>query len=174
MSSSGNLTNNAVRHKIVVLGAAKVGKSSLISQFLYNTFSPKYKRTIEEMHHGDFNVSGVRLTLDILDTSGAYEFPAMRALSMQSADAFILVYDITDADSFTEVRTLRDQIHETKESTAVPIVVVGNKVDLAETGARQVSEPFLLLQIRIVITEIRFYLTSQDFLALLTSIRVYE
>ncbi|XP_059056960.1 ras-related protein Rap-1 [Achroia grisella] len=139
VSSSGNLSSNAVRHKIVVLGAAKVGKSSLITQFLYGTFSTKYKRTIEEMHHGDFNVSGVRLTLDILDTSGAYEFPAMRALSMQSADAFILVYDITDADSFTEVRVLRDQIHETKESTAVPIVVVGNKVDLAETGDRQVE-----------------------------------
>lgn len=94
------------------------------------------------MHHGDFNVSGVRLTLDILDTSGAYEFPAMRALSMQSADAFILVYDITDANSFAEVRALRDQIHETKDSTAVPIVVVGNKVDLAETGARQASKAF--------------------------------
>ncbi|KAI5634108.1 ras family domain-containing protein [Phthorimaea operculella] len=139
VSSSGNLANSSVvRHKIVVLGGAKVGKSSLITQFLYNTFSPKYKRTVEEMHHGEFNVSGVRLTLDILDTSGAYEFPAMRALSMQSADAFILVYDITDADSFTEVRALRDQIHETKGSTAVPIVVVGNKVDLAETGERQV------------------------------------
>ncbi|CAB3242454.1 unnamed protein product [Arctia plantaginis] len=139
VSSSSNLTNHAVRHKIVVLGAAKVGKSSLITQFLYGSFSPKYKRTIEEMHHGDFNVSGVRLTLDILDTSGAYEFPAMRALSMQSADAFILVYDITDANSFAEVRALRDQIHVTKDSTAVPIVVVGNKVDLAETGARQIE-----------------------------------
>lgn len=137
--NSANLTNNAVRHKIVVLGAAKVGKSSLITQFLYGAFSTKYKRTIEEMHHGDFNVSGVRLTLDILDTSGSYEFPAMRILSMQSADAFILVYDITDANSFSEVRALRDQIHETKQSTAVPIVVVGNKVDLAETGARQVE-----------------------------------
>lgn len=92
------------------------------------------------MHHGDFNVNGVRLTLDILDTSGEHEFPAMRALSMQSADAFILVYDITDVNSFSEVRALRDQIHEIKESTAVPIVVVGNKVDLAETGARQVSQ----------------------------------
>ncbi|CAG4911418.1 unnamed protein product [Colias eurytheme] len=137
--SNSNLTNSAVRHKIVVMGAAKVGKSSLISQFLYGTFSPKYKRTIEEMHHGDFNVAGVRLTLDILDTSGAYEFPAMRALSMQSADAFILVYDITDLESFAEVRALRDQIHETKDSTAVPIVVVGNKVDLAEAGERQVD-----------------------------------
>lgn len=62
-----------VRHKIVVLGAAKVGKTSLITQFLYNSFSPKYKRTIEEMHHGNFSVSGVNLTLDILDTSGTYE-----------------------------------------------------------------------------------------------------
>ncbi|CAG9114505.1 unnamed protein product [Plutella xylostella] len=139
VSSSGNLNNTAVRHKIVVLGAAKVGKSSLISQFLYNTFSPKYKRTVEEMHHGDFNVAGVRLTLDILDTSGSYEFPAMRALSMSSADAFILVYDITDPDSFAEVRALRDQIHETKDSTAVPIVVVGNKVDMAESGDRKVD-----------------------------------
>lgn len=120
------------RHKIVVMGAAKVGKSSLISQFLYGTFSPKYKRTVEEMHRGDFSVAGVTLTLDILDTSGAYEFPAMRALSISSADAFILVYDVNDASTFEEVRSLREQIHETKGGTAVPIVVVGNKIDLAD------------------------------------------
>lgn len=132
VSSSGNLSNN-VRHKIVVMGAARVGKSSLIGQFLYNTFSPKYKRTVEEMHHGDFSVQGVHLTLDILDTSGSLEFPAMRALSMSSADAFILVYDVNDAATFEEVRAIRDQIHETKASTVVPIVVVGNKVDLADS-----------------------------------------
>jgi GTPase SAR1 family protein len=56
----------------------------------------------------------------------------MRALSISSADAFILVYDVNDASTFEEVRTLRDQIHETKCGTAVPIVVVGNKVDLAD------------------------------------------
>ncbi|XP_050298522.1 ras-related protein Rap-2b isoform X2 [Anthonomus grandis grandis] len=126
-----------VRHKIVVMGAAKVGKSSIITQFLYGTFSSKYKRTIEEMHHGDFNVQGVHLTLDILDTSGAYEFPAMRALSISSADAFVLVYDVTDANTFEEARAIRDQIHETKCSSNVPIVVVGNKIDL--TGNREVD-----------------------------------
>ncbi|KAH8286722.1 hypothetical protein KR018_003042, partial [Drosophila ironensis] len=122
------------RHKIVVMGSAKVGKTSIITQFLYNTFSTKYKRTIEEMHQGNFSIAGVSLTLDILDTAGSYEFPAMRALSISSADAFILVYDVTDGATFEEVRTIRDQIHETKATTAVPIVVVGNKIDLLADG----------------------------------------
>ena len=111
------------------MGAAKVGKSAIITQFLYNTFSPKYKRTVEEMHHGDFNVSGTALTLDILDTSGSYDFPAMRELSIRSADAFVLVYDVNDVSTFEEVESLRTQILSVKG--AVPIVVVGNKVDLA-------------------------------------------
>jgi small GTP-binding protein len=126
------------------MGSAKVGKSSLISQFLYGTFSPKYKRTVEEMHHGEFSVAGVTLTLDILDTSGAYEFPAMRALSISSADAFILVYDVNDASTFEEVRSLRDQIHETKGGTTVPLVVVGNKIDLADEH-RQVRHSLYIL-----------------------------
>ncbi|GAB0099497.1 ras-related protein Rap-2b-like [Sergentomyia squamirostris] len=125
-----SIATSSVRHKIVVMGAAKVGKSSLINQFLYNKFTPKYKRTVEEMHQGNFSVAGVGLTLDILDTSGANEFPAMRALSIQSADAFILVYEVTDANSFCELKLLRDQIHSTKGTSSVPIVVVGNKTDL--------------------------------------------
>lgn len=136
-SSTPPSTSSVVRHKIVVMGPAKVGKSSIITQFLYGTFSSKYKRTIEEMHHGDFNVQGVHLTLDILDTSGSFEFPAMRALSISSADAFILVYDVTDSSTFEECRTLRDQIHETKGTSSVPIVVVGNKIDLM--GNREVD-----------------------------------
>lgn len=65
----------------------------------------------------------------------------MRALSIQSADAFILVYDVTDSSTFDEVRMIRDQIHEAKATTAVPIVVVGNKIDLLEedSGLREVS-----------------------------------
>lgn len=62
-NTDGVVPTANVRHKIVVMGAAKVGKSSIITQFLYRTFSPKYKRTVEEMHHGDFNVSGVSRNL---------------------------------------------------------------------------------------------------------------
>lgn len=69
----------------------------------------------------------------------------MRALSISSADAFILVYDVTDASTFEEVRTVRDQIHETKGSHSVPIVVVGNKIDLLQKNdnLREVSRNYL-------------------------------
>ncbi|XP_011860274.1 PREDICTED: ras-related protein Rap-1-like [Vollenhovia emeryi] len=137
-STSSGEKSSKIRHKIVVMGAARVGKSAIIHQFLYGVFTPKYKRTVEEMHHEDFIVSGNQLTLDILDTSGSYEFPAMRNLSINSADAFILVYDVNDSTTFLEVRTLRTQIIKTKGT--VPIVIVGNKLDLVETKQEVESE----------------------------------
>lgn len=65
----------------------------------------------------------------------------MRALSISSAEAFILVYDVTDSNTFDEVRATRDQIHEIKGTQQVPMVIVGNKIDLVEedTNLRQVS-----------------------------------
>ena len=93
--------------------SARVGKSSIISQFLYDKFSPRYRETVEELHRGEYELQdGASLTLDILDTSGAYQFPAMRALSISTADAFILVYSIEDSETWEEVRRLRDQVND--------------------------------------------------------------
>lgn len=137
--SSSSDPADVSRHKIVVMGAARVGKSSLIAQFLYRKFSSKYKRTVEEMHHGRFTVDGVKVDLDILDTSGAYEFPAMRALSISSADAFVLVYSVTDPETFQQAAAIRDEIVGTKRTVDVPIVVVGNKLDLANADRKVTS-----------------------------------
>ena len=114
------------------MGAPKVGKSSIIHQFLYGIYLSKYKRTIDEMHHVEFSVHDSHLSLDILDMSGVNEFPAMRLLSISSAEAFILVYDVTEVSTFDEVVQLRDQIFDTKanRNDNIPIVVVGNKIDL--------------------------------------------
>ena len=84
------------------------------------------------MHHVEFSVHDSHLSLDILDMSGVNEFPAMRLLSISSAEAFILVYDVTEVSTFDEVVQLRDQIFDTKanRNDNIPIVVVGNKIDL--------------------------------------------
>lgn len=63
----------------------------------------------------------------------------MRNLSLQRGDAFILVYDVTNAETFEEVRRIRDDIHKVRQTNTVPIVVVGNKIDLADSETREVS-----------------------------------
>uniref|UniRef100_A0A1A9Z182 Uncharacterized protein n=1 Tax=Glossina pallidipes TaxID=7398 RepID=A0A1A9Z182_GLOPL len=93
------------------MGAARVGKTCIISQFLYDKFNVRYKKTVEELHRGEYDLpDGSALTLDILDTSGAFEFPAMRTLSIATGVAFILVYAIDDIESWHEVERLRNQV----------------------------------------------------------------
>ncbi|KAK8779502.1 hypothetical protein V5799_019157 [Amblyomma americanum] len=99
-------------YRVVVLGAARVGKTAIVHQFLYDEFPVDYFATVEEFHTGEYEVNGASLTLDIVDTSGSYPFPAMRLLAISTADAFILVYAIDDPESFEEARRIRDQIVE--------------------------------------------------------------
>ncbi|MBN3307545.1 rasd family member 4 [Amia ocellicauda] len=128
--------------RLVFLGAAGVGKTALIRRFLQDTFEPKYRRTVEELHSKDYDISGVKVTIEIMDTSGSYSFPAMRKLSIQSSDAFALVYAIDDPESLEAIKSLRDEILEVKEDKFTPIVVVGNKTDCEEL--RRVSSEDVL------------------------------
>ncbi|XP_009887143.1 PREDICTED: ras-related protein Rap-2a-like [Charadrius vociferus] len=122
--------------RLVFLGAAGVGKTALIRRFLMDTFEPKHRRTVEELHSKEYEVSGATVKVEILDTSGSYSFPAMRKLSIQNSDAFALVYAVDDAESFESVKSLREEILEVKEDKFPPIVVVGNKAESG--GERQV------------------------------------
>ncbi|XP_045547222.1 GTP-binding protein Rhes [Salmo salar] len=124
--------------RLVFLGAAGVGKTALIRRFLQDTFELKHRRTVEEMHSKEYDIGGSKVTVEILDTSGSYSFPAMRKLSIQNSDAFALVYAVDDAESLKAVKSLRDEILEVKEDKYIPIVVVGNKADRAGSD-RQVA-----------------------------------
>ncbi|XP_077425854.1 rasd family member 4 [Vanacampus margaritifer] len=117
--------------RMVFLGAAGVGKTALIRRFLQDTFEAKHRRTVEELHSREYDVGGVKITVEILDTSGSYSFPAMRKLSIQNSDAFALVYAVDDPESLEVVKSLREEILEIKEDKLTPIVVVGNKTDRA-------------------------------------------
>ncbi|XP_029998254.1 ras-related protein Rap-1b-like [Sphaeramia orbicularis] len=126
--------------RLVFLGAAGVGKTALIQRFLKDTFEPKHRRTVEELHRKDYEVGGMKVTVNIMDTSGSYSFPAMRKLSIEKSDAFALVYAVDDPASLEAVKSLRDEILEVKEDKYTPIVVIGNKID----NERQVSSEEVL------------------------------
>jgi GTPase SAR1 family protein len=76
-SSSAELQPNGLRrvlnkdrYRIVVMGSAAVGKTCIVSRLLYEQFIAEYRATIEELHSGEYELNGMPITLDILDTSG--------------------------------------------------------------------------------------------------------
>ncbi|XP_046693687.1 RASD family member 3 [Silurus meridionalis] len=93
MTSSSLSAQERRTARVVFLGAAGVGKTSLIARFLHVRFEPQHARTVEELHtlKGDLD-GAARLVLEILDTSGSYALPAMRALRIRTGDTFAVVY----------------------------------------------------------------------------------
>lgn len=129
------------RHRIVFLGAGRVGKSSILHRFLNGNFSVSYRMTVEDLHPKDYNISGVFIRVDFLDTAGDIEFPAMRRLSISTAHAFVLVFSFEQPSSFEEVKNTWTQIKEQRDDYLdVPRVVVGNKTDLDDSRSRAVVD----------------------------------
>ncbi|XP_076328842.1 GTP-binding protein Rhes-like [Tachypleus tridentatus] len=146
LPSVSNIAENSEQrpkeyYRVVVMGATKVGKTSIIQQFLYEVFPVDYNATVEELHRGEFNVGGCSLTLDLLDTSGSCGFPVMKRLAIQIGNAVLLVYSIDDSESFEEICRMHDFVLEIRPA-GVPIVVVGNKNDLQQKRQvrREVAE----------------------------------
>ncbi|XP_063790800.1 GTP-binding protein Di-Ras2-like [Pseudophryne corroboree] len=127
VSLSGT-SSGAVR--LVFMGAAGVGKTALIQRLLCDQFEPRHRRTVEEVYSLEPEPQSLQLRIEIVDTSGSYQFPAMQKLRIQQGDAFALVFSLAQPDSFQEVERLREEIVQIKGEQDVPIVVVGTHTDL--------------------------------------------
>ncbi|KAG0339637.1 DNA-binding transcription factor rap1 [Podila humilis] len=122
-------------YKLVVLGSGGVGKSALTVQFVQSVFVDRYDPTIEDSYRKQVEIDGHQCMLEILDTAGTEQFTAMRDLYMKNGQGFILVFSITASATFDELTELHRQILRVKDTSSVPIVLVGNKCDLEEDRA---------------------------------------
>ncbi|XP_044523621.1 ras-related protein Rap-2b isoform X2 [Gracilinanus agilis] len=107
-------------YKVVVLGSGGVGKSALTVQFVTGSFIEKYDPTIEDFYRKEIE-----------------QFASMRDLYIKNGQGFILVYSLVNQQSFQDIKPMRDQIIRVKRYERVPMILVGNKVDLE--GEREVS-----------------------------------
>ncbi|CAN0323945.1 DIRA2 protein, partial [Glaucidium brasilianum] len=117
-------------YRVVVFGAGGVGKSSLVLRFVKGTFRESYIPTIEDTYRQVISCDKSICTLQITDTTGSHQFPAMQRLSISKGHAFILVYSITSRQSLEELKPIYEQICQIKgDVESIPIMLVGNKND---------------------------------------------
>ncbi|KAJ3158277.1 Ras- protein Rab-7 [Geranomyces michiganensis] len=121
--------------KVVLLGDGSVGKTSLRNQFIHKRFADTYKATIgADFVSKDVETQdGRRVSMQIWDTAGQERFQSLGVAFYRGTDACILVYDVTQPDSATNlVRWLSDFIRQAdvQDPETFPFVVVGNKIDV--------------------------------------------
>ena len=116
--------------KMVVVGSCGVGKSALTLQFFQGHYCSGYNPTIEDSYRKQITVEGKSVLLDILDTAGQIEYSPMREQYLRTAQGFFLVFSLTNRVSFEEIRSFHQEILQIQGKSKVPIILVGNMVDL--------------------------------------------
>ncbi|XP_032652918.1 ras-related protein Rab-41 isoform X6 [Chelonoidis abingdonii] len=135
--SGGEFGNPLRKFKLVFLGEQSVGKTSLITRFMYDSFDNTYQATIgidflsKTMYLEDRTVR-----LQLWDTAGQERFRSLIPSYIRDSTIAVVVYDITNLNSFQQTSKWIDDVR-TERGSDVIIMLVGNKTDLADK--RQVS-----------------------------------
>ena len=127
--------------KVVLIGESGVGKTSIISQFINETFQVN----MESTSGATFSSKVVTLSnknkikLEIWDTAGQERYRALTKMFYKDAAAAILVCDITDKNSFDQIKEYWvDQIKQNNDN--IILIIVANKSDLYEKEAIDENE----------------------------------
>ena len=120
--------------KTVLVGESGVGKTSIISRFITDSFDPE----VLSSSSAQFISKTIKITdeksikFDIWDTAGQEKFRSLAKIFYKDAKIIIYVYDITDKKSFDEIKNY--WYKETSENFTgdVILALIGNKIDLYE------------------------------------------
>jgi Ras-related protein Rab-6A len=119
-------------YKIVVLGDISVGKTSILSRFRYGVFEPEYMPTLGiDFFSQNLFYEDKTIRLILWDTAGEERFRSLIPSYLKNADCIIIVFDITNKDSFNSLnKWLADSKNNASEGTIY--IICGNKSDLKE------------------------------------------
>lgn len=134
---SSDFSNPLRKFKLVFLGEQSVGKTSLITRFMYDSFDNTYQATIgidflsKTMYLEDRTVR-----LQLWDTAGQERFRSLIPSYIRDSTVAVVVYDITNGNSFQQTNKWIEDVRAERGNDVI-IMLVGNKTDLADK--RQVS-----------------------------------
>ena len=126
--------------KIITLGDSHVGKSSLIFKFIEDKFSSSYMSTVGfDLKFKTIKINNEEIKVMIFDTAGQERFRSLASNYIKKANGILLVYDISDKNTFLNIENWMTNIKE-ESSDTIPIILIGNKCDLDEQRKIQKEE----------------------------------
>ena len=130
MSSGEN--NKPNEYKVVIIGNSGVGKTHILSRYLYDVFDKDEKSTVSATYSKKKvkTKKNKEITLQLWDTAGQEVYKGLTKLFYKNATGIIIVYDVTNRNSFEEIKNFWYNEVKLNAPDNVKIVIVGNKCDL--------------------------------------------
>ncbi|MHA2408128.1 MAG: GTP-binding protein [Candidatus Ranarchaeia archaeon] len=139
------MTEETMLVKVVTVGDAGVGKSSIILRYSEDRFVQSYLATMGS----DFAVKLARvrdeelakerdLRLAIWDLGGQQMFQSMRKYYLQGASGALIVFDVTSDESYDNIFSWKEEVEH--HCGPIPSIILGNKIDLKEERVIGVRE----------------------------------
>ncbi|KAL8625722.1 hypothetical protein ACOMHN_043997 [Nucella lapillus] len=132
-----------VAYKVLVLGVSGVGKTAFLNTLMGRQFKEYILPTVgKDFVSKIVEVDGALVAMDVWDTAGQEQFRSICRQQYRGTQGIILVYDITDRESYTHlqywINSIENEIHHTHNAyEPIPIILCGNKKDMEDQ--RQVS-----------------------------------
>ncbi|XP_034189590.1 RAS oncogene family member Rab21 [Osmia lignaria lignaria] len=140
MASSVSSTGNGYNFKVVLLGEGCVGKTSVALRYVDGKFNDKHISTLQASFlNKKLTVNDKKVNLAIWDTAGQEKFHALGPIYYRMSNGAILVYDITDEDTFQKVKNWVKELKKMLGSE-ICLAIAGNKVDLEKNRSVSIQE----------------------------------
>lgn len=140
MSRPTNTQAKISQFKLVLLGESAVGKSSLVLRFVKGQFHDYQESTIGAAFLTQtVCLDDITVKFEIWDTAGQERYHSLAPMYYRGAQAAIVVYDLTNKDSFTRAQAWVKELQR-QASPNIVIALAGNKTDLSNKRAVETAE----------------------------------
>ena len=134
-AASSSTEGPAYAFKVVLLGEGRVGKTSLLVRYARDEFEPSQPPTIQAAFLSKrIRVDGAVVEMNVWDTAGQERFHALGPIYYRDADAALLVFDITDVDSFERCKKWVEELRSVR-GNKMALAIAGNKIDMEKARA---------------------------------------